>query len=67
MDPDELGDDVMVGAQTSWVALLLNSALACLKLTAWMTACERVDMVLQIDNANCKALYRRGVALSNID
>eukprot|EP00975_Prorocentrum_lima_P003730 813640-Prorocentrum_lima.AAC.1 len=52
MNPDELGDEVMWRAQTVWVALQLNSALACLKLNAWRAACERVDKVLQVDKAN---------------
>eukprot|EP00975_Prorocentrum_lima_P031520 6616177-Prorocentrum_lima.AAC.1 len=70
--PDELDADLMERARKVRVALRYNSTLACLQSSAWMAACEHADKVLGDDSVNgkalfCKALYCRGVALSNLD
>lgn len=43
-----------------------NSAAAQLKLEAWAAAAESASSAIELDGANAKALYRRGVARSRL-
>lgn len=47
--------------------LRLNVAMCCLKLSQWMKAIEITAKVLQAEPRNVKALYRRAVALMEVE
>lgn len=60
--PEEVGEDLQPRATSVYVALRLNSAQACLKISEWSRAIEHADAVIVLDAANTKALFRRGLA-----
>lgn len=59
--------DLQQRSSAAYLALQLNAAQACLKLWDFEGAAYHADRVLQIDQRNMKALYRRAVARSHSD
>ncbi|CAE8695206.1 unnamed protein product [Polarella glacialis] len=66
-DPVEVGEEMQRRGATVYVALRLNSAQACIKLSDWVTAIEHANKVLVLDKDNAKALYRRGFSAVQLD
>lgn len=50
-----------------WLALELNLAQISIKGKHWHQCLEHTNRVLSIDRDNCKALYRRAIAASNLE
>merc|ERR1712176_749599 len=65
--PPDISEDLCPRRTAVYVAVCLNSALACLKSEDWMSAAEHANKVLVIDKDNAKALFRRGSACSHFD
>eukprot|EP00929_Paragymnodinium_shiwhaense_P054511 TRINITY_DN27327_c0_g1_i1.p1 TRINITY_DN27327_c0_g1~~TRINITY_DN27327_c0_g1_i1.p1 ORF type:complete len:541 (+),score=218.13 TRINITY_DN27327_c0_g1_i1:75-1697(+) len=56
------GEDIHKRIAAIALALRLNAAMACVKLSDWSLAIEHADKALDRDADNCKALYRRGLS-----
>lgn len=66
--PEEAGgEELQRRGVAAHLALRLNSAQACLKLSDWVMAIEHCDKALLIDKDNTKALYRRASAGVQLD
>eukprot|EP00747_Dinoflagellata_sp_TGD_P164692 gnl/TRDRNA2_/TRDRNA2_184975_c0_seq1.p1 gnl/TRDRNA2_/TRDRNA2_184975_c0~~gnl/TRDRNA2_/TRDRNA2_184975_c0_seq1.p1 ORF type:complete len:567 (+),score=163.83 gnl/TRDRNA2_/TRDRNA2_184975_c0_seq1:126-1703(+) len=66
-DPTEIGEELQQRCTAVYVALRLNSAQACLKLSDLAPVIEHTGRVLLLDKDNTKALYRRALACVQLD